>query len=81
MAFAAKARKPAIEMVGVQCAAFPQFANSWRAARGWPPSDVPTDVSKYSQARAADEELPVPADKSAIVMNFENVELTAIVGA
>ena len=24
------------------------------AARGWPPSDVPTDVAKYSQARAAD---------------------------
>ena len=25
------------------------------AARGWPPSDVPDDVSKYSQARAADD--------------------------
>jgi len=25
------------------------------AARGWPPSDVPTDVAKYSQARAADD--------------------------
>jgi pimeloyl-ACP methyl ester carboxylesterase len=25
------------------------------AARGWPPSDVPTDVSMYSQARAADD--------------------------
>ena len=25
------------------------------AARGWPPSDVPDDVSLYSQARAADE--------------------------
>jgi pimeloyl-ACP methyl ester carboxylesterase len=25
------------------------------AARGWPPSDVPADVSKYSQARAADD--------------------------
>src|SRR5260370_5663599 len=25
------------------------------AARGWPPSDVPDDVAKYSQARAADD--------------------------
>jgi pimeloyl-ACP methyl ester carboxylesterase len=25
------------------------------AARGWPPSDVPNDVAKYSQARAADD--------------------------
>src|SRR5215471_9242393 len=25
------------------------------AARGWPPSDVPDDVSSYSQARAADD--------------------------
>lgn len=25
------------------------------AARGWPPSDVPDDASKYSQARAADD--------------------------
>lgn len=25
------------------------------AARGWPPSDVPDEVSKYSQARAADD--------------------------
>jgi pimeloyl-ACP methyl ester carboxylesterase len=25
------------------------------AARGWPPSDVPDDVTKYSQARAADD--------------------------
>src|ERR1700755_865826 len=25
------------------------------AARGWPPSDVPDDVSMYSQARAADD--------------------------
>ncbi|HLG48879.1 MAG TPA: alpha/beta hydrolase [Reyranella sp.] len=25
------------------------------AARGWPPSDVPTDVAMYSQARAADD--------------------------
>jgi pimeloyl-ACP methyl ester carboxylesterase len=25
------------------------------AARGWPPSDVPSDVAKYSQARAADD--------------------------
>ena len=25
------------------------------AARGWPPSDVPEDVARYSQARAADE--------------------------
>jgi pimeloyl-ACP methyl ester carboxylesterase len=25
------------------------------AARGWPPSDVPDDVSRYSQARAADD--------------------------
>ena len=25
------------------------------AARGWPPSDVPQDVAKYSQARAADD--------------------------
>src|SRR5262245_40804837 len=25
------------------------------AARGWPPSDVPDDVSFYSQARAADD--------------------------
>src|ERR1043165_6440121 len=25
------------------------------AARGWPPSDVPDDACKYSQARAADD--------------------------
>lgn len=34
MAVAARARKPGIEIVGVQCAAFPQLANAWRAARG-----------------------------------------------
>ena len=29
------------------------------AARGWPPSDVPDDVSMYSQARAADDAMDV----------------------
>jgi len=35
-------------------------------------------ASDQAQA-AAETELPVPADKSAIVMNFENVELTAFI--
>lgn len=38
VAVAAKARRPEIQVIGAQSAAFPQFANAWRRARGGEPA-------------------------------------------
>jgi threonine dehydratase len=55
MALAAKARRPGIELVGVQCAAFPQLTNAWRAERAAgdaaAPSTEPTVAEGIAVAR------------------------------